>query len=254
MSYTFLVIGEKCLDVFVYGEVKRLSPEAPVPVFNPLHRVKNDGMAKNVYNNLFSLISQGSDNSELLGVFSDEGIIKTRYVDYKSNHSFLRVDEGDTSLPIKFSKYNKSMITKADCIIISDYNKGFLSEADIKAIVSHKKNDAIVFLDSKKKLSEGTAKFIDFIKFNKPESLLNEYICQHFPEKVIITKGSEGAYYDSHHFPTEQKLTIDVSGAGDTFLASLAYYYMKEKQILIAISKANKCALKVVSERGVSVV
>ena len=123
MSYTFLVIGEKCLDVFIYGEVKRLSPEAPVPVFNPLHRVKNDGMAKNVYNNLFSLISQGSDNSELLGVFSDEGIIKTRYVDYKSNHSFLRVDEGDTSLPIKFSKYNKSMITKADCIIISDYNK-----------------------------------------------------------------------------------------------------------------------------------
>ena len=254
MSYTFLVIGEKCLDVFIYGEVKRLSPEAPVPVFNPLHRVKNDGMAKNVYNNLFSLISQGSDNNELLGVFSDKGIIKTRYVDYKSNHSFLRVDEGDTSLPIKFSKYNKIMITKADCIIISDYNKGFLSETDIRAIASYKKDGAVIFLDSKKKLSEGTAKFIDFIKFNKPESLLNEYVCQHFPEKVIITKGSEGAIYNNRHFPTQQKVTIDVSGAGDTFLAALAFYYMQNKDINKAIIKANECALKVVSQRGVSII
>lgn len=254
MSYKFLVIGERCLDVFVYGEAKRLSPEAPIPVFSPTNRVKNDGMAKNVYNNLFSLISKGNDDSELFGIFCDEGMVKTRYVEEKSNHSFLRVDEGDTSLEIKFSKYNKSMITKADCIIISDYNKGFLSEADIRAIASYKKEDAVIFLDSKKKISEGTAKFIDFIKFNKSESLLNEYICQHFPEKVIITKGSEGAYYDSHHFPTDKKVTIDVSGAGDTFLASLAYYYMKEREILIAISKANQCALKVVSERGVTTI
>ena len=39
----FLVIGEKCLDVFVYGEVLRLSPEAPVPVFQPVRKVENGG-------------------------------------------------------------------------------------------------------------------------------------------------------------------------------------------------------------------
>ena len=103
MAYTFLVIGEKCLDVFVYGEVKRLSPEAPIPVFNPTDRVKNDGMAKNVYNNLFSLIGKENQNYEIYGIFSEEGSTKTRYVEQKSNHSFLRVDEGDISLPFKFS-------------------------------------------------------------------------------------------------------------------------------------------------------
>lgn len=254
MSYTFLVIGDRCLDVFVYGEVKRLSPEAPVPVFNPIHRVKNDGMAKNVYNNLFSLISQENTNDEIYGLFSEEGSVKTRYVEYKSNHSFLRVDESDESDSIAFSKYHRALISKADCIIISDYNKGFLSDIDIRAIVSHKKEDAVVFLDSKKKVSKETANAVDFIKFNKEEATLNEDIWRCNPDKIIVTKGSEGAYFNNQHFPTQKKVTIDVSGAGDTFLASLAYYYMTDKDIFKAITKANECALKVVSQRGVSVI
>ena len=49
------VIGEVCTDVFVYGETKRLSPEAPVPVFNPLYIEKNMGMGGNVVENLKSL-------------------------------------------------------------------------------------------------------------------------------------------------------------------------------------------------------
>ena len=47
-----LVIGELCIDRFVYGEVKRLSPEAPVPVFNPKDIIENKGMAGNVVENL----------------------------------------------------------------------------------------------------------------------------------------------------------------------------------------------------------
>ena len=43
----FLVIGDGCTDVHIYGKCNRLSPEAPVPVFNPLRRTENDGMAKN---------------------------------------------------------------------------------------------------------------------------------------------------------------------------------------------------------------
>ena len=46
------VIGELCEDIFVYGETKRLSPEAPVPVFNPFYTDKNPGMAGNVVENL----------------------------------------------------------------------------------------------------------------------------------------------------------------------------------------------------------
>ena len=50
-----LVIGDSCKDVFIYGETVRLSPEAPVPVLNPLTEISNDGMAKNVVNNVESL-------------------------------------------------------------------------------------------------------------------------------------------------------------------------------------------------------
>ena len=56
-----LVVGDSCKDVFVYGKVNRLTPEAPVPVFNPTVTKTNDGMARNVSNNpkqmvIFSVI------------------------------------------------------------------------------------------------------------------------------------------------------------------------------------------------------
>ena len=47
-----LVIGELCVDRFVYCEIKRLCPEAPVPVLNPVYTTTNDGMAGNVVENL----------------------------------------------------------------------------------------------------------------------------------------------------------------------------------------------------------
>ena len=42
---SILVIGESCLDVFTYGACKRMCPEAPVPVFNPVKTITNEGMA-----------------------------------------------------------------------------------------------------------------------------------------------------------------------------------------------------------------
>ena len=56
-----LIIGELCTDVYVYGDVNRLSPEAPIPVINPIRYVKNAGMAGNVYQNVLSLV----ENSEV---------------------------------------------------------------------------------------------------------------------------------------------------------------------------------------------
>ena len=47
-----LVVGDSCKDVFVYGKVNRLTPEAPVPVFNPTATKTNDGMARNVSNHV----------------------------------------------------------------------------------------------------------------------------------------------------------------------------------------------------------
>jgi D-beta-D-heptose 7-phosphate kinase/D-beta-D-heptose 1-phosphate adenosyltransferase len=47
-----LVIGDSCTDVFLYGNVFRLAPEGPVPVFNPHLEKMNGGMALNVKNNI----------------------------------------------------------------------------------------------------------------------------------------------------------------------------------------------------------
>ena len=50
-----LVIGDSCEDVFIYGDIERISPEAPIPVFKPTHEKSNSGMAKNVSSNVESL-------------------------------------------------------------------------------------------------------------------------------------------------------------------------------------------------------
>ena len=101
-----LVIGESCLDIFMYGDCKRLCPEAPVPIFNPVHKIENLGMAHNVYNNLKSLevdcYLHTNDNHRT--------ITKTRFIDEKTNHMFLRVDSGEES--IKMMNCMKNVIYK----------------------------------------------------------------------------------------------------------------------------------------------
>ena len=82
------VIGELCRDYFYYGETNRLSPEAPVPVFNPLFHVENPGMAGNVVENLKSL----NENLVINFIHQQQPISKTRYVEHKSNHMFLRME------------------------------------------------------------------------------------------------------------------------------------------------------------------
>ena len=141
MSVNILVIGESCRDIFKYGKCIRLCPEAPVPVFDFVQQIENDGMAHNVYNNVKSL----GVSVDIVTNSNWKSITKTRFVDISSNHMFMRYDEGD-------KKYGKCDIhsidyEKYDAIVISDYNKGFLSEEDIGTIGRHHR---CVFLDTKK--------------------------------------------------------------------------------------------------------
>jgi D-beta-D-heptose 7-phosphate kinase/D-beta-D-heptose 1-phosphate adenosyltransferase len=247
------VIGDKCTDVFVYGEVTRLSPEAPVPVFKPIRSVKNGGMAMNVYNNLLAL----SDKKDsIIGHFSSVENIKRRYVDEKTNHYFIRVDENDYSNRINIERHFIKLIQMSDCIIISDYNKGFLEESDIISICSYRKPGSVVFIDTKKKLTDEILSAIDFVKLNQTEYDQNfpSHLKEKYLYKVIVTKGGDGAYYNGFLYETNKMVTIDVSGAGDTFMASLAWKNAKENDIVLAIKYANKKALEVVTKRGVSVV
>ena len=123
------VIGELCEDIFVYGETKRLSPEAPVPVFNPFYTDKNPGMAGNVVENLKPL----DLDIEVGFIHQNKIITKTRFVDYKSNHMFIRVDEGENNVePLILTEEIIEQIKESDAVIISDYNKGFLDENVLK--------------------------------------------------------------------------------------------------------------------------
>lgn len=239
-----LVIGESCKDVFTYGVCTRLTPECPVPVFNPIETISNGGMAKNVHHNVLSL---GVD-CHLVTNKNWHQITKTRFIEKRSNHMFLRVDKSDNKYgrvrieDIEFKDY--------DAVIISDYNKGYLTEEDIKQISLLHPN---TFLDTKKILGEWCEN-IRFIKINnfeyeKTQHKLNTKI----KRKLIITLGEAGASHRDIIYPVKKVEVKDVSGAGDTFISGLVVKFAETKNIARSIEFANECATSVVQKRGVSI-
>ncbi len=119
-----LVIGETCVDKFLYCETNRLSPEAPVPVLNILSTTQNKGMAGNTSSNVYAI----EPNAVVDEIHQLNTITKTRYVEQKSNHMFVRVDEGEEDIDcLKWGGDLKNKIINADIVIVSDYDKGFLS-------------------------------------------------------------------------------------------------------------------------------
>ena len=237
-----LVIGDSCVDEFIYCDIERICPEAPVPVLKPIRSQQNPGMASNVVTNL-----------EALGVKVDlvtniSKIKKTRYVDTRSGQMAMRVDENDQCTRYK-GVYE---IVDYDAIIISDYCKGFLTEDDIEAFAE--RATCPIFLDTKKQLGKWCEK-IDFIKINEFEHKKNFETIPNYPSlinKLIITRGSKGCEYKNKLYPVPKVPIKDVSGAGDTFLAGLTVEYLKNNNIEQAIKFANECATKVVQKRGVT--
>lgn len=240
------VIGETCRDVFIYGESKRLSPEAPVPVFNPLYIDENSGMAGNVVENLKSL----NYNIIIKHIHQFQPIKKTRYVDDKSNHMFIRVDEGEETIaPLELTDSIIDEIKESDAIIISDYNKGFLNEKILLEIAYYSR---FIVMDTKKKIGSDIINSFNFIKLNESEFHKQE-LNEKSEQKILITLGSKGAQYMGEVFPSpDPKETIDVSGAGDTFTASFTLKYLETKNVKESIIYANKMASIVVSKRGVT--
>lgn len=252
-----LVVGDSCKDIFVYGKVKRLAPEAPVPVFNPTKEKSNDGMAKNVSNNIEAL------DVNICTITNRNSIKKIRYVDDKSNQLVIRVDEHDycrriqthvlTQIKDNYCRPHFNDITKVDAIVISDYDKGFLEEEDIKYICENNKN---VFIDTKKKMGDWILD-ADFLKINDLEFEQNKQFFESSKvmlDKTIITRGREGCIYKGKVYPTDDVPVKDISGAGDTFLAGLVVEYVKSHDIQKAIDYAQECTKIVVQKHGVSTI
>jgi bifunctional ADP-heptose synthase (sugar kinase/adenylyltransferase) len=237
-----LVIGENCIDVFVYGYSKRKSPEGEGMVFNPTREIYADGMVYNTYNNLVSM-GVGVDV-----ITNPEEIIKTRYLDEESNYLFLRVDENDLAI-----RYNVELLPSLDCysaILISDYDKGFLTKEDIRYI---SQRHPLVIVDTKKELGEW-CRDICFIKINRSEYLNNVDIIQNnswLEEKIIVTLDKDGVIHKGIRYPAEKVEVVDICGAGDTFIAGFTKEYISTTNVSKSIVYANKVASVVVGKKGV---
>lgn len=243
-----LIVGDSCSDIFIYGFVYRLAPEGPIPIFNPERSTKNGGMALNVKSNVKVI------GSEPFLITQKEEIVKTRYVDERTNSLLLRVDTND-----KASSIDKHTIEKIkdnyyegvhyDAVIVSDYCKGFLSEEDIDFIARNNKN---VFLDTKKLLGNW-CKNVSFIKINHLEYDRTQHTLEklNIVDKLIITRSGDGCEYQGIVYPVKKVEIKDVSGAGDTFIAALACEYVRTNDIIKAIKYAQDCATIVVQKKGV---
>ena len=171
-----LVIGDLILDEFVWGEVSRISPEAPVPVVWVKSESFMPGGAANVANNIASLgakvhIAGVAGNDERAGILKEgltekgintDGIItddtrpttlKTRVVAH--HQQVVRIDrekiEGISAGVLdKIIDYVKSIIDEMDAIIIEDYGKGVISAKLLKEVLSiAKKKKKIITVDPK---------------------------------------------------------------------------------------------------------
>lgn len=258
-----LVIGELILDRFVYLDCNRLSPEACVPVGIPIKIEENAGCAGNVVANLQSL---GQDLQIYL-LRQPNIIIKTRFLDSKYNHNFVRVDENDiisnslTESDLqKFLTENNLSFKDLDAILFVDYNKGFLTQDFIQKISEIcKLCGVLTFIDTKKILGYWS-KNITFVKINDKEYNYNFDITKDkiidFCENLIVTLGKNGSKYinkekKEENISTNEVKISNVAGAGDSYLAAFVIKYLETKNIIDSMKFANRVATFAVTQPGV---
>ena len=174
---TALVIGDVMIDAYSFGEVSRVSPEAPVPVVDIISKDNRLGGAANVAKNikalgakciLCSVIGDREDSEEFLRLIEKnqidgEALIQssTRKTSIKhrvlsGSKQLLRIDEEDKN-PLSKDENNKLLtklnefLEKADVVILQDYDKGVLNPDNISIIVEKaNKRGVPVVVDPKK--------------------------------------------------------------------------------------------------------
>jgi rfaE bifunctional protein kinase chain/domain len=170
------IVGDMMLDIYFWGDVKRISPEAPVPVLEVENEIFRFGGAANCalnilklggipepigvigydnYGSIFNSLLQDMDISHDGIIIDDERptTAKTRVI--AGSQHVVRIDKEskniiNKNIQDKIYKYLESIITKLDGIILQDYNKGVLSEPLIKKIISlANKNKVLITVDPK---------------------------------------------------------------------------------------------------------
>lgn len=226
------------------------------------------------------LDEQGADTQ---GVMEDRRptTIKTRIIAH--NQQVVRFDREDRRRLEgqgldRFLAYVKSAIKEHDAVIVSDYKKGIVSAALVKALVRYaKQNGVFIAVDPKvghfhfyKQVSLITPNLMEAAQGSGIEirdeasllkagkTLLNRLSCR----SVLITRGEEGMSLferqdgreiKTTHIPTAAKRVYDVTGAGDTVIATFTLAHSAGVSLTEAAVIANHAAGIVVGEVGTAV-
>lgn len=280
-----LVVGDIILDRYVHGRVERISPEAPVPVLEVEGEEFRLGGAANVAKNLTSLKVKaylsgvvGEDEAgervrELLRENGIESFLasdkrptteKTRVV--SRSQQLLRIDREDRS---KVSGEALRKIREAlheldyDGVIVSDYAKGtitykitdFLREkgcfwaVDPRPINRSLYRGASLITPNERELRDMT----EPLSTDSVEDLGIKLKRELEIDTLVVTRGSEGMVLFGDRiqsFPAKAREVYDVTGAGDTVVATLVAFYLAGATWEEACEIANVCAGIVVGELG----
>jgi len=292
------VIGDLMLDVYIWGKVGRISPEAPVPIVEVEEESYRFGGAANVGMNIKSLggipILVGvigydregtvidalikENNIERDGVFYDEyrpTTVKTRIIAH--NQHVVRIDKEDRSeissdLENKILQFIQQRKNEIDGIILQDYNKGVLTKSLIKQVIDFaSQNNILITVDPKfdnffeyrnvtvfKPNRKETEDALGF-KLDSEERVLEagQQLKEKLnPEYLLLTRGEKGMTLfskngDVHTIPTRARKVADVSGAGDTVIATITMALAAGAEIEEASTIANLAAGLVCEEVGV---
>lgn len=293
-----LVVGDVMLDLYIRGDVKRISPEAPVPIVFERLREYSLGGAGNVAANIAALGgrvtlmgSVGNDNEGKLvyGVCRRNGIIprfvyepkrptslKTRAT--SGHHQLLRIDREKIGA---ISKDTEKKVTRLagnigdqDLVVISDYAKGFITEAVVRALKKRFGGKKII-ANIKPAAHVELYKGINTVTLNEQEACLltgvdtstdreatnvSRLLCNRFMASVVLTRGERGlTAYDRNlrkaiHITNHVLHVFDVTGAGDTVIATLALMFGAGAPLFKSAEVANRAGGIVVGLRGTAVV
>ena len=289
-----LVVGDDMLDRYWFGDVSRISPEAPVPVVKFRRSEERPGGAANVARNaaalgarvtLLSVVGNDEPGRRLGALLREESIISRLHHDRTIDttvklrvigprrHQLLRIDFEITPsheiLRSKLADYAK-LVAGCDVVVLSDYGKGGL--AHITRMISlARRHGKPVLVDPKgddfSRYAGATLMTPNLTEFRavaggwKNERELSER-AQRVRRQLkvgalLVTRGEEGmTLFDRNgrfHVPAQAREVSDVSGAGDTVIATLAVMLAAGGNLPDVVRIANRAAGIVVGKFGTAV-
>ena len=289
-----LVVGDVMLDRYWFGDVSRISPEAPVPVVKVERLEERPGGAANVARNaaalgaqtaLISVVGEDDAGRALQRLLQEGGIAAHLQVDAEIDttvnlrvigrqQQLLRIDFETTPshevLRAKLAEFERQL-AHCDIVVLSDYGKGGLTHigemirlarAAAKPVLVDPKGDdwgkyagATVMTPNRAELAGVVGRWhSEMDMLQKAEKLRGELGL----DALLVTRSEEGMSLltDGHtyHQAALAREVYDVSGAGDTVIATLAVMLAAGADWAEAIRVANVAAGIVVGKLGTAVV